>query len=121
MRGLTILIVAALASTGCYKASIQLKAPQQTVPSLEVDNNMHVSLIGLFELSKPIALDTACAGGVVAIDERVGFLGGLVNMVLGTYIPVLSVMNPTALCGMGVASDDAAPKQVEVAETKTAP
>lgn len=38
-------------------------------------------------------------GEATQIQERVSVLGGLVNMVLGNFVPVLSVFNPSVNCG----------------------
>jgi len=108
MKRLVLALAAATAFTGCYKASIHLKAPQPVTESAAVSNQMHLSLLGVVELSPAVNLDEACAGGTVVIKEQVGFVGGLVNMILGTYIPVLQVMNPTAMCGMATGAAEPA-------------
>src|SRR5437016_3483062 len=53
---------------GCYKANIHV-ADVATTQRSAVDDQMHMSA-----------------------------LGGLVNLVLGTYVPVLGVINPTVDC-----------------------
>ncbi len=115
MKRIALAIIAATAFTGCYKASIHLKAPQPVTESTSVSNNMHMSLLGIIELSPEVNLESACAGGTVVIEERVSFVGGLVNAILGTYIPIIQVMNPTAMCGMATGSNETAPEEKQAA------
>jgi len=86
---------------GCYKATFQL-APTAgpTFHSPLHDNDFHISVAGVIELSSPIDLAGACGGGTgpVSIDERVGVLGALADLALGLYLPV-DVFNPTVDCG----------------------
>jgi len=100
MKFATIAIASALLLSSCYKATIYLKAPQPVVVSPAVDDNFHFSAVGVFELSSPVNLQTGCPGGAAIIKERQSFLGGFVSAVIGTYIPLFQVMNPTLLCDM---------------------
>jgi hypothetical protein len=97
MRAMILLAVLA----GCYKATFQL-APTTgpTFHSPVHDNDFHVSVVGVIELSSPIDLATSCGGGTapVSIDERIGALGALANFALGLYVPA-DVFNPTVDCG----------------------
>lgn len=95
------ILTGALALSGCYKAKIHLRTPQPVTTSASVNDALHVSLFGLFEVSAAVNLEEACAGGTVRIDERLSILGILVNAVLGTVVPAVQIMNPTAKCGQG--------------------
>ncbi|HSD87169.1 MAG TPA: hypothetical protein VLB44_06625 [Kofleriaceae bacterium] len=97
-----ILAVALLASGGCFRTKFQLQPPVPATPSATYDNHFHFNLINLIELSSPVNLQQACGGAPPAgIEEEVGVLGAIVNMVLGTYIPILSVHNATVYCTAG--------------------
>ncbi len=98
MKSAFFLMISAFALTSCYKASIQLQEPRPTVTSNVTDNAMHYSLIGVVELSEPVDLEKSCATSAVSIEESLSFVGGIVNAALGTYVPVLQVMNPTVTC-----------------------
>jgi hypothetical protein len=88
-------------AAGCYKTQINLGAGPGTRSGV-VDNNMHLNLLNIVELSSPVDLVAACPGSqAVAIDERLSVLGGIVNIVLGRFIPILSVMNPSVDCAGG--------------------
>ena len=93
------LVLAVLA--GCYKATFQL-APTTgpTYHSPLHDEEFHISVVGVIELSNPVDLAGACGGGTrpVSIDERVSALGGLANLLVGVYLPI-DVFNPTVDCG----------------------
>ena len=110
MRFLTIALIAAFSMAGCYKARIHLKPEPPVMPSTLVHNEMHFSLIGIIELSAPVNLEAACPSGTVTIKEGITVLGGIINIVIGTFIPAVQVMNTTAMCGI--------PRSVE-ADTKT--
>lgn len=98
MRALLPLLLLA----GCYQTDILLRPPAGPVsPSPQVDDAFHMNLIDLIEISPPIDVQWACSGGPVAIHEELSFVGGIVDAVLGTVIPILSVWNPTVLCGGG--------------------
>jgi hypothetical protein len=97
-----VLLAAAIATTslgGCYKATIHLADAPAAVSTRGY--GFHFSLIGLIELSPAVDLRARCPGGVSAIEERETLLGALVNAVLGTYIPVLQVMNDRVDCSAG--------------------
>lgn len=97
-----ILAVALLASGGCFRTKFELQPPIPSTPSAVYDNHFHFNLINLIELSSPVNLQQACNGAPPAsIEEEVGILGAIVNMVLGTYIPILSVHNATVNCPAG--------------------
>jgi hypothetical protein len=97
-----LLLVAALATAtlgGCYKATIHVAdAPSSPSPQ---GFGYHFSVIGIIELSAPVDLRARCPQGPAVIRERETFLGGLVNILLGTYIPVLQVMNDSVDCATG--------------------
>ncbi len=99
MKKLVLAATAAISLASCYKATIHLKPAQGAAPSPTVEDEMHFSLINIIEISDPVDMKAACAvSEPVQIKERLTFLGGIVNAVLGTYVPVLSVMNPTVMC-----------------------
>ncbi len=98
MKYLGFALISALAVSSCYKASIQLQAPTPTVTSAVTDEAMHMSLLGIVELSEAVDLEKACASGAVSIEEELSFTGGIINALLGTYVPILQVMNPTVEC-----------------------
>ncbi len=91
-------LAASLALSSCYKATIRLQEPRPAVTSAVTDNEMHMSLLGIVELSEPVDLAGSCATEAVAIEESLSVTGGIINAILGTYIPVLQVMNPTVTC-----------------------
>jgi hypothetical protein len=105
MRFLTIALIALFSTAGCYKARIHLKPEPPVMASQVVKNQTHFSVIGIIELSAPVNLETACPGGTVTIKEGITVLGGIINIVLGTFVPVLQVMNKTAMCGVPQAAE----------------
>lgn len=94
---------ATLATGACYRTTYLLQPPgQMSAPSPAYDEQMHLSLLGIFELSSPINLQLACNNAPpVAIHEDVGVLGAIVNIVLSSYLPILHVHNATVLCPVG--------------------
>jgi len=98
------LLVAAIAAAlgGCYKAQIHLADGPGTLNPMS--KHYHFSLIGFIEISKQVDLQATCPGGTAVIHDEVDFLGGLVNVVLGTYVPVLEVMTPSVSCAGGPAA-----------------
>src|SRR5215831_16760730 len=82
---------------GCYKANIHV-ADVATTQRSAVDDQMHMSVLGIVEVSDAVDLKQTCPGGPAVIHERESALGGLVSLVLGTYVPVLGVINPTVDC-----------------------
>lgn len=103
MNRAIILAAALVLGAGCYKTTYRMNpSGADGMPSQEYNHRFHFSVIGLVEISSPVDMARACQGGPVAsIDERVSVLGGIVNLVLGTYIPILSVRNATVNCGGG--------------------
>lgn len=106
-----LLLAATLATTlvvgaGCQKTNIQLRPPGgSTVPSPAYDGHYHLSLIGIIELSSAVNLASACGPeGPDSIYERIGVLGGLVNAIFSTYLPIFNVRNATVNCGAGGAA-----------------
>ena len=96
-------LAAALALGACYRTTYLLQPPGQlSAPSPAYDEQMHLSLLGVFELSSPVNLALACNNAApVAIHEDVGVLGAIVNAVLSSYLPILHVHNATVLCPVG--------------------
>ena len=96
-------LAAVLALGACYRTTYLLQPPgQMSAPSPAYDEQMHLSLLGIFELSSPINLALACNNAPpVAIHEDVGVLGAIVNAVLSSYLPILHVHNATVLCPIG--------------------
>src|SRR5689334_23108703 len=96
-----IILASALAAAtlgGCYHANIHL-ADGAGMPGA-VNEQFHLSVIGLFELSAPIDLKAACSGGqAVVIHDHMNFIGGLITDIVG----FISVMTPTVDCGGGSA------------------
>ncbi len=95
-----------VATTGCYKTRYELTPPPTTTPPPPIraaGQHFHLALFNIFELSAPINLVAECGGEVpVAVDERVGILGGLVNKLLSDFLPILHVHNATVGCAPGV-------------------
>jgi len=104
---------------GCFKSTIHL-ADEPGQPGT-VNDAMHFSLIGIFELSSPVDLKAACGGAPATIHEKVSVVGGVVNIVLGTFFPLLSVMNPSVDCGGGAGAPPAAAPAEGGAEPAPAP
>lgn len=101
MNRIALASAIALASlAGCYKTTYELKPPTMSTPKGE---HFHLGVIGIIELSSPINPAAECGGpdASVAVNEQVSILGGLVNMVLGTFVPILHVHNATVGCGGG--------------------
>ena len=101
-------VALALATTlaltaGCWRTTYLLAPPgQMTQTSAAYDQHMHWSLINVIELSSPVNLQLACNNAPpVAIEENVGVLGALINIVLDSYLPILHVHNATVLCPAG--------------------
>ena len=90
-------------TTGCWRTTYQLQPPgQMTQNSAVYDQHMHWSLINVIELSSPVNLQLACNNAPpVAIEENVGVLGALINIVLDSYLPLLHVHNATVLGPVG--------------------
>src|SRR5262249_34203249 len=108
MKRILLASAIAAAAGGCFKTNIHLSAGPG-VPSASVNDAFHLSLIGIFELSSPVDLKAACGGSDAAgINEQVSVVGGIVNIILGTFFPILSTMNPTVMCGGGGAPAPAA-------------
>jgi hypothetical protein len=105
----TMLVCAlAAALTGCYKANIHLTDGPGSPGAIQ--DQMHFSVIGIFEVSSPIDLRATCpSGGPAVIREQVTVVGGIINLLLGTYLPILSVMNPSVDCAGGGAPTPAPP------------
>jgi len=100
----TLALAATLAlAGGCWRTTYLLQPPgQMTQTSAAYDQHMHWSLLNVIELSSPVNLQLACNNAPpVAIEEDVGILGALVNIVLDTYVPLLHVHNATVLCPVG--------------------
>jgi hypothetical protein len=108
MKKILLACAVATAISGCYKSTIHLADDPGTPGS--VNDAMHFSLIGIFELSSPVDLKAACPGGPAVIHEKVSVLGGVVNLVLNSFFPVLSVMNPSVDCSSGAAPAAPAPE-----------
>lgn len=98
MKKFSLLLVISLALASCYKTNIRLSSSAPAATSPAVADSMHFSLLGIIELSSPINLDAACGSESVVIEERLSFLGGIVNAVLGSVVPLLQVMNSTIHC-----------------------
>jgi len=97
------LALCALLLASCYRTRFELQPPVgYATPSPLYTDHFHVSLINIIEVSAPVDLAAAC-GGVppAAIDEDVGILGALVNIVTSYVLPVLHVHNATVLCPVG--------------------
>lgn len=104
----TATVLALSFGAGCYKTQYQLTPPAGM--ARPGPQHMHLGLLGFIELSSPIDLAAECpGGGAVMIDERVGVLGGIVNIVLGAFIPLLHIHNATVGCGDGGGAPEAAP------------
>jgi hypothetical protein len=94
-----LLLMTCLLAASCYKAEIQLKGPDQAgMPSALVNNAYHWSLIGVFEVSDPVNIQAACNGDPASIHEEVSVPGGVINLLLNTFVPILGVFNPTVSC-----------------------
>jgi len=93
------LVVGVLVLASCYRTDIQLRAPGGPHVASMVNDQMHLSVIGIVEVSSAIDMADACNGNVDSIHEEVSVVGGIVNLVLGTFVPVLNVHNPTVNCG----------------------
>lgn len=94
----TIIVLALLA--GCYRTRFELQPPVgYATPSPLYNDHFHLSLVNIIELSPPVDLAAACGGAPpAAIDEDVGVLGGIVNIFLSYYLPILHIHNATVLC-----------------------
>jgi hypothetical protein len=98
-------VLASLLVAGCYRTRFELQPPVgYATPSPLYTDHFHVSLINIIEVSAPVDLAAAC-GGVppAAIDEDVGVLGALVNVVTSYVFPILHVHNATVLCPVNAA------------------
>lgn len=96
---LSLALVVSLAS--CQKTHYQLRAPGAPLAeSIVYRSRLHVSLINLVEVSSPVDIAAACAGGADAMFEEVSPLGIVINVLVGSIIPVLSVRNVTGGCAM---------------------
>ena len=98
MRALLPIVLLA----GCFQADILLRPPAGPVsPSLTAAGNWHVNVIDLFEVTAPTDVAAACGGGAVAIRDELSLPGAIVNIFLGTVIPIVSTWNSTVFCGAG--------------------
>jgi hypothetical protein len=107
-----LILAAALATSlvACQKTTYQLRAPSgASSPSAQYNDHFHLSIIGIIELSSPIDLNAACGGNADNVFEQVSVLGGIVNILLGNFIPILHVHNATVNCGAGGAPAPTAP------------
>jgi hypothetical protein len=95
------LVIASLLLAGCFKANIWLKPPGGPIAPGTVNGAFHINLIDIIELSPAIDLNAACGGNAVMIHDSLGVVGGIVNLILGDYFPILSVWNATVNCGAG--------------------
>jgi len=87
-------MLAALALAGCYQATFHLEPKATGGYSQSVNQTMHIQLLGLFEVSQPVNLVSACRDRhPVAIEEQLAPAGALVNLLVA-----ISVMNPTVRC-----------------------
>ena len=104
----TTMVLAAALAGGCYKTQYHLTAP---APVAQMGaEKFHLGVIGIIELSSPIDLTGECGGTqAVMVDERVSVLGGVVNMVLGYFVPILHIHNASVGCGAGGAAPTGAP------------
>jgi hypothetical protein len=98
MKSIVLASVLASSLASCYKTTYELRPPP--LIARPASQHFHLGLIGFIELSSPIVLTSECGGPEQAslIFERVGVLGGVVNLVLGTFIPILHVHNATVGC-----------------------
>ena len=102
MTKIILPIVLAASLVACQKTTYQLKAPSGgATPSAQYNDHFHLSIIGIIELSSPVDINAACGGNADNIFEQVSVLGGVVNLILGAFIPILSVHNATVNCGGG--------------------
>lgn len=100
MKSALVLAAALAASGGCYKTTYMMQPSNIGTPSPTAGEHWHWSLLNIIELSSPVNLQEACPNAAPAsIEESVTFLGGLINAVLGTYVPILSVHNASVYCG----------------------
>lgn len=95
-------IFAVVALAGCYKTTLLLAPVQPAYRSPVHDDDLHVSVGGVVELSPPVELSDACAPGAqpVAIEERVGALGAFADLVLGEFLPFVDVFNTSVDCAL---------------------
>jgi hypothetical protein len=93
-------VTMALLAGGCYRTRFDLTPPMAEGTSELYDNHFHVSLINVIEISDPIDLTSACAGGkATAIEEKIGVAAAFVNAFLG-YFPIVHFTNARVKCGM---------------------
>jgi hypothetical protein len=95
MKRTLLACAVAAALGGCYKSTIHL-ADNPGTPGA-VNEAMHISIIGLFELS-PVDLKAACPGGASTIREKVSVIGGIINLFVE---PIVYIYNPSVDCGGG--------------------
>jgi len=99
MSRIVVLIGVAFASAGCFSATIHLAEAPVASRSPVVDGSFHFNLLDLIEISDPIDLNAACAGRQpLAIEEGLGPLGALFNLVVGNTIPIVTAMNSSVIC-----------------------
>jgi hypothetical protein len=103
--------IAAIGATSCYSATIRL-SPEAGARSPVLDDKMSIHLLNVIPLNGEHNLAAVCPNSTaVAIHDHVTVLGGLINMLLGTYVPVLSVWNSSADCSVSAPQPASAPVQ----------
>ena len=90
MRLMTwLLTLCSLLALGCYKTTYT-RGPADPLTK-ENPNFHHIAVIGLVEVSKPIAIQTLCPDRVNRIDVRGNFLTGLIGVVTSNlYTPQMT-------------------------------
>ena len=92
--------VAAIGATSCYSATIRL-SPEAGARSTALDGKMSLHLLNIIPLNGEHNLAAACPNSTpVAIHDHLTAFGGVINILLGTYVPVLSVWNSSADCSV---------------------
>ena len=86
---------------GCFQTDILLRPPAGPVSPSLTGGSWHINIIDLFEVTAPTDIAAACGGGAVAIRDELSLPGAIVNIFLGTFVPIVSVWNSDVFCGAG--------------------
>jgi hypothetical protein len=93
LRGLglaaCLTLAATLGASGCYRTTLHLNDPGRQVDNIRWEKGWyHGVVLGLADLSGPLAVDELCPEGIVRLHRRISFLNGLARgFTLNIYTP----------------------------------
>ncbi len=70
-------------------------------PAVASIHSLQLNLIDLIEISSPVDINAACGGNAIAIEDSDTIVSGIINIILGEFIPIFSVWDAGVDCAGG--------------------